>query len=310
MTSNFKCIKERTVNLASDADTEVPSETMAPAETRNSIPDCVVGGKIREASFHAPGQIPVQGRVSKSWNELDSSFSYYGNCNKLQSLWSFLHLVVTNPETAQCVRQLTLVNRDRYKSFRPEEATDLDAMIQDCKGILSAQRLLNGVGVIKKFGWAYDSTERIYCQWLYRRYQNEIPLDDVMAKAGFDRGLRARAKQVLSDGNLAAGYMSPLVALIIAYCPNVHELTLELLPSARDPWFDLIMASATGKSFNCRGDRPLQKLKSLSIVGSNDDEPSRAASDDRPFHLLPLLEEFTVVSPKTDLAHGSPNREA
>ncbi|KAL4903591.1 hypothetical protein BDW74DRAFT_155790 [Aspergillus multicolor] len=232
-----------------------------------------------------------------------SSFSYYGNCNKLQSLWSFLYAVVTNPEIAHGVKQLTLVNRYRYKSFRPEEATDMETMIQECKGILAAQGVLNGVGAIKRFGWAYDGTERIYCQWLYRHYQNKIPLDDVMANAGFDHGLRTRAKQVLSDGNLAAGYMSPLVALIIAHCPNVKELTIELLPSARDPWFDSIIATAAGDCSDVdSGALPLQKLRILSIV---DDEPilpdrkTMLISNDRSFLLLPSLKEFTVVPKET-----------
>jgi hypothetical protein len=165
-----------------------------------------------------------------------------------------------------------------------------------------------------------------YGQALYR--QHRAWFEPAMRAVGFHKGPRdlfRNASRILNHGTHADGYQCPLIAMILAYCPNLVHLFIHVWHSEDDRFLDRIMNYATVRHGMWRsfaqltpGDTepPLAKVETLTVAARKirhfegplgDHEGYRPLFDGyqypfvidatkRPYWRLPSLVDFTGIS--------------
>ncbi|KAL2830727.1 hypothetical protein BJY01DRAFT_254508 [Aspergillus pseudoustus] len=307
-----------------------PFNPQLPPEVCSWIFELAVGGKIREVGYPSPLELGGWRRVNKSWNSyltplLYSSFVYHGNPNKIAGLWSFLRLVVMDAEKAAYVRQLTFTAMEMELEFNPKKASDVlfeiyknvvdvwfNGPIADVSDLDEVGRQLNETYLTAHGRIKLDVRTEIrdlYYRALFQK--NRHWLSDVMHDIGFDQaghlgeGMHERADRILFKSDPYSGYHCPLVAIILAHCPNLRELNMQVWPSKEDRWLNVILGDATerwpGTSLSLKT-RPLQQLRYLAIAPKPDRSFADTVTnspcvidDHRPYFRLPRLEEFSAL---------------
>ncbi|KAJ0417334.1 hypothetical protein BJY00DRAFT_207706 [Aspergillus carlsbadensis] len=311
-----------------------PFNRQLPPEVCRLIFEFAVGGKVREGTFFHPQQLKGWRLVNKSWNRyltplFYSNYAFHGSPNKIATLWRLLRLVATDPDKAAYVRQLTFTAMELDEQFNPLNAADvlfdiyrnvvdpwLNKAIADVSDLDVVRRQLNET-YLAPDGRLKQEVRAQICTLHYRAlYQkNRDWLDGVMNTIGFDQagrlgeGMHQRAERLLLKSDPESGYQCPLVAIILAHCPKLNELNMQVWPSKDDPFLDLILGDATqrwpGQSLPLET-RPLQQVRYLAIapkpertlVGKTTNDPF-VIDDRRPYMRLPNLVEFTALHTET-----------
>ncbi|KAI9367990.1 hypothetical protein BJX61DRAFT_251331 [Aspergillus egyptiacus] len=310
-----------------------------PAEILDNILEYAAGGRVRE-NFENQ-EIKAWRLVNRAWNNqliriFYSSFAFHGSPNRIEKLWNFLKLLIERPCRAVLVKQVTFTTLELYERFNPEDVRHVllltyrygdhffkrprvpeqeDKMPDpdDDDQVYSwlALAYLNADGTIKS-----EHRKRVR-DWYYRALylKNKDWVDLAMNNVGFDQSvggiqsLKAKARRRLLTGAPLQGYQCPLVALVLAYCPNLQDLSLHQWPSHEDPWFDRVLSYAVGMNtmwYQRKEPLPMQRLKSLSVsprlfsrngraVKLYPDQPTLIDDLDRPYHHLSNLESFSAV---------------
>jgi hypothetical protein len=288
--------------------------------------------------------------VSNAWNSYlntytASHYSFDSNANNIEDLWDFVEQVVTQPNRGSELRQLTFTTVNLYKKFEPQDVRHVllttfrhgDRYLRQPKGAAQAhnqpsladndntifawlaQEYLDGNGQIKQAHRARIS------QWYHRAlYIRSKPwLLEAFRDIGFDQGATAgqsdlltQASKVLQAGKPLDGYHLPLIALALAYCPNLARLTIHIWPGATDPWLRRIFDYAVGRqgfvNFNTLGTPPFRRLRTVNTAPkldrrgtaglpvANEHEPVSITNVELPFHRLPALQEAVLYHVKTD----------
>ncbi|KAJ0427104.1 hypothetical protein BJY00DRAFT_271698 [Aspergillus carlsbadensis] len=324
-----------------------------PPEINARIFEYVIGNRPDTVNPHLlPGHL---WRVNKAWKSYlnvytASHYSFDGDANNIEGLWDFVEKVVTQPNQGSELRQLTFTTVNLFKKFDPQDARHVllttfrngDRWLRQPKGAAQAhnqptltdndntiftwlaQEYLDGNGQIKQAHRARIS------QWYHRAlYIKSKPwLLQAFRDIGFDQGalagqsdLLTQASKVLQAGKHLDGYHLPLIALALAYCPNLARLTIHIWPEETDPWLRRIFDYAVGRqgfaTFNTLGTPPFRRLKTVNTAPklcrrggtaqpvANEDEPVSINSVQLPFHRLPGLQEAVLYHVKADATFGA-----
>jgi hypothetical protein len=324
-----------------------------PPEINARIFEYVLGGRPDTVN---PRLLPRHlWSVNSAWNAyldvyITSHYSFDSDANNIEDLWNFVEQVVTQPNQGSELRQLTFTTVNLYKKFEPRDVRHVllttfrhgDKWLRQPKGAAQAHdqptladndntifawlapEYLDGNGQIKQVHRARIS------QWYHRAlYIRSKPwLLQAFRDIGFDQGAAAgqldlltRASKVLQAGKPLDGYHLPLIALALAYCPNLARLTIHIWPEATDPWLRRIFDYAVGRqgfvTFNTLGTPPFRRLKTVNtapklsrrgtngIPVANEHEPVSITSVELPFHRLPALEEALLYHVKADATFGA-----
>jgi hypothetical protein len=272
--------------------------------------------------------------VNKSWNKyltplFYSSYAFHGSPNKIATLWRLLRLVATDPDKAAYVRQLTFTAMELDEEFNPPNAADVlfdiyrnvvdpwfNRPIADVADLSVVRRQLNETYLAPDGRLKQEVRSKIsplHYRTLHQK--NRDWLDGVMNDIGFSQagrlgeGMDQRADRLLFKSDPESGYQCPLVAIILAHCPKLNELNMQVWPSKDDPFLDVILGDATkrwpGQSLPLVT-RPLQQVRYLAIapkpertlVGKTTNDPF-VIDERRPYMRLPNLVEFTALHTET-----------
>ncbi|KAL2818176.1 hypothetical protein BDW59DRAFT_152226 [Aspergillus cavernicola] len=304
-----------------------------PAELNDAIFEYVTGAQTISGPDRSISGLRL---INRSWNAyltpfFYSTYTFHGNPNRLPALWEFVNMVVTRPERAAMVKRLVMTTMELYEPFNfqnlreillftwrcgdsyfrrartliqeslPEPRTDDEIIDWLAHGYLAAD------GTVQPR--RRDMVEKSYFRALYK--ESRPWLKPAMAAVGFSHGvslgfdLRTGAERALNRGDTLLAYQCPLVALIVAHCPNLTHLTMHLWPSGVDPWFDWTLGFAVGRQAGLLelGEKPLQRLQRLEVTtwmirGANQvvtaGAPFEISEEHRPFYRLPRLKELTT----------------
>ncbi|KAL6236174.1 hypothetical protein BDW75DRAFT_239523 [Aspergillus navahoensis] len=165
-------------------------------------------------------------------------------------------------------------------------------------------------GLIKVKLGKLKEVRRSYHAALFRE---SLPwLDNAFKDVRFDQGtgktVEVQARKVLGIGILMDGYQCPLVALLVAYCPNLNSLKIHDWPADLDSWFGRILGYAVGRVTKLLklDHRPMQALNRLvvapKLVQIRDNtttvdkgNPCVTSEENRPFYLLPELKNLPAT---------------
>ncbi|RDW74471.1 uncharacterized protein DSM5745_07133 [Aspergillus mulundensis] len=310
-----------------------------PIEVVRPILEFAVGGRELGGEDYAEPLHLSWLTINKTWNEVFTpivygKYSFDGNINNIQSLWKFTQLIVSNPRLAAMVRHVTLTSfglrtgglrmtskknpdilltawkyDESMKAPFPPTAqdparTDDDAVVRRWL----VEQFTHVLGKELRLGSFYYALGKHYNRALYR--QARPWLREAFRAVGFDEGsddLEGRARKVLEDAQLWNGYACPLLALILAYCPNIKTLNIHDWTEDQDPWFGRILGYAVGRNTDLLqlDHLPLQKLNRLVVapriaiikeVGRDirEDSPCVISETNRPFYRLPALKDFSA----------------
>ncbi|KAL4781221.1 hypothetical protein BJX76DRAFT_360084 [Aspergillus varians] len=233
--------------------------------------------------------------VNRRWNRvfapfLYSHYAFYGNPDKIGGLWCFLRTIYTRPDLAECVRYLGLTNKHTSKRQINEE---------------------EGLRALHNFSednlpWG----ERAFCDAGLESLMDEFAID--MLNYG-----QVPDVEDAPDGEIYEAYTRPLIAMVIAYCPNLLRLHLHVTPE--NPYLTPILQYATAKLDPTEPSAPsrpaLQNLHTLTLsplppVCDRWDRLCDELCDDCighspmfdveigpevPFYLLPKLKDLLVI---------------
>ncbi|KAL4903808.1 hypothetical protein BDW74DRAFT_179399 [Aspergillus multicolor] len=278
-----------------------------------------------------------------------SKFSFDGHPNRIEKLWKFTQMVVTNPQRAAMVRQVIFTSFKIWRRGQPKPVqaghilvttwrhdetmvpipaaerwparTDSDKLarkllLEQLAKLYGKERVLSAVAL----GLAIYYPRALYKQarpWLDEAFQ-----------AGFDKrpnDLEGRARKVLDDGDHWNGYSLPLLALILAYCPNIKNLNIHDWTEAHNPWFGRLLGYAVGRKTDLLqlGHLPLQKLDRLVhaprigwsveyVEDQREEKPCVISEANRLFYRLPALKAFSayVVKCTSSISQLNPRENA
>ncbi|KAL3497222.1 hypothetical protein BJX62DRAFT_231833 [Aspergillus germanicus] len=292
------------------------------ANTGN-IPVLQSGGAAPSPAIHPFGsRFPFPPEINA---RIFDHYSFDSNANNIEDLWDFVEQVVTQPNRGLELRQLTFTTVNLYKKFEPQDVRHVllttfrhgDRYLRQPKGAAQAH---NQPSLVDN-----DNTIFAISQWYHRAlYIRSKPwLLQAFRDIGFDQGATAgqsdlltQASKVLQAGKPLDGYHLPLIALALAYCPNLARLTLHIWPEATDPWLRRIFHYAVGRqgfvNFNTLGTPPFRRLRTVNTAPkldrrgttglpvANEHEPVSITNVELPFHRLPALQEAVLYHVKTD----------
>ncbi|KAJ0417323.1 hypothetical protein BJY00DRAFT_289998 [Aspergillus carlsbadensis] len=332
-----------------------------PLEINDQIFEYVHGGSLRRANFTNP-PTPALLTVSRAWyNNLVRfryvKFEYHSHPDNLEMLWGFLKALVQNPHYRFHVKRLTLSTVYLYRDFsaaqiprvfdriwnfgprrfRARRVPEQDAVLAPGQvapqGASQIWQWLQ-VGYLDQDGEVRDEfrdeIRRWHGQALYR--QNRPWFEGAMRAVGFHKGpgdLFRNASRVLNHGVPQDGYQCPLVAVMLAYCPNLVHLFLHVWHSEDDRYLDRVMNYATRRGGMWRAharltpddtEPPLAQVETLvaaarkvrhfeRVLGNNPNGrpvfdgcqyPFVVDSTKRPYWRLPKLLDFTGISVTSD----------
>lgn len=240
--------------------------------------------------------------VNRRWNgiftpQLYAHYDFKNNADEFGSLWCFLRTLVTRPDIAQHVRQLTL-----HENLFP-------AFSLDGKKLRSIKDHYDGNSpwletAFSQAGWNEPYINR--SRWglsLAQQDQNDVTLAEMARKViSNDFPSLVDKGHITTDNLYHKSYRFPLFALVIAHCPRLRRLSTPV--HLVDPFLDEVLYWAT---YGATGpNRPkeigLQELESLSLqreesFGCSPDtgfvvHSSRKPVCARPYYRLPQLKQL------------------
>jgi hypothetical protein len=327
-----------------------------PQEVTDQIFEYVFGGTLREADFKHP-PTPDHFTVNRAWYNTVARFRYlkfeYFSEPDVAPLWEFLRALVENPGHRVHVKHLTFSTIYLYREFPPHQLPRVfgtiwmfgpqkfrarrdpaqDAVLQpgqqEPQGPHQVWQWLQA-GYLNQRGEVRAEFVEEIRQWhgqaLYKQHRPWF--ERAMRAVGFHKGpgdLFRHASRVLNQGVLAAGYQCPLIAVILAYCPNLVHLFIHVWHTEDDRFLDRIMNYATVRGGMWRSlagltpddtDPPLGKVETLTAAARKvrhfqgplgDHDGFRPIFDGhqypfvvdvtkRPYWRLPNLVDFTGIS--------------
>ncbi|KAL2859895.1 uncharacterized protein BJX67DRAFT_386531 [Aspergillus lucknowensis] len=268
--------------------------------------------------------------VNGRWNQiltplLYCHYKFTAHPNQMKSLWCFLRTVVTRPELARLVRQLTVITTQPYAFYASESQVEF---LKNLRRLYESNESWLTTAYTQA-GWVEPTINRPFRAELREGAGSDSEGDN--ESIGPDDTLAALAKLVLYDFFFTASerpdpspqelarcesffrrsYHDPLVALLSAHCPDLLRLSTHA--SFEDPFHDDILCwaaySATDRS--CPKALAFQRLENLSILPSI---PYRgvsllACTDillERPYYRLPKLKEFFAMNARVKLGWAGP----
>lgn len=237
--------------------------------------------------------------VNRRWNEiftpqLYACYQLEDNSDEFRTLWCFLRTLVTRPDLAQHVRQLT-VSRHLIPVV-----VDYEDKLQSIKKHYDANAPWLQMA-FNQAGWNEPSINR--SRWgldLAQQDRKDVTLAEIAAISNKYPGTDRRSH--IFGRTFYEGYMSPLCALIIAHCPKLRRLAVPV--HLVDPFLDEVLYWATygAADPNRPAEIGLQGLESLSLWRQESFGCSRTAGHAvhsfdipvcaRPYYRLPRLKQL------------------
>ncbi|KAL4806827.1 hypothetical protein BDV18DRAFT_159996 [Aspergillus unguis] len=308
--------KEKGVDLP-----ESPFEKL-PAELWLLILEKLVGADpVLDPYSYLHGSVPASFcLVNKRFNNFFTPILYYrfdfdGNPQHFKSLLLFLRTLIKRPDLASYVQESTMT---AHQFAQPYPLTSTyDEIIQSRKHLYTTLRTLSH----KTKPYIKKAMANVHFDFIMRLI-TRLALSMRFARI---RDLTPQKHDLYKDrirGGLC--FQAPLVALILAHCPNLHRLTCDVLP--QNMFMAWIVRRAGGellKSAQCVGfertgeipvtertprpGMPFQRLKVLIVepavlwnwIGDVRECASPldvlTVSKDYPWHRLPSLEELVML---------------
>ncbi|KAL2830315.1 hypothetical protein BDW59DRAFT_158644 [Aspergillus cavernicola] len=320
-----------------------PNHLMLPMEILHIINEYVAGGRFNKPNEpgNFSGKLPPHVcLVNRHWSHiftpvLYTHFMFHGNVNKLKSLWGFLRTVVQRQELAAHVKELTLTTWDIFADFHPDDMREAFMLIWENTKLFDmfctpeTLKPTRNAATLPEMAYAWfranylnKSSETIkhgqragikawYAKAFYKLHREWMK--PLLAQVLDDRTDSAR--RTLRTGQLALGidggrvpYQGPLVALLIAVCPELLRLNCDVWGAGLDPYYERVMRIATGKHplpAVFRNRHPLSRLEVLRLagrqppvrgLGTNTHRGEVSLSDVIPYWQLPNLKDLTVLN--------------
>ncbi|KAL2868092.1 uncharacterized protein BJX67DRAFT_351061 [Aspergillus lucknowensis] len=316
-------------------------KVLLPQVINERIFEYAMGGTVDEGNHPTPPPIEsMDGRlVNHAWNThiepyVHNNWSFDGDPNKIERLWDFLEMVVTQPKRAERLQHLSITTVNLYTEFDPQDIRSVflttyrygDRYFRQ-KRCAAQQYNVPTANSSDDEIFAWLSLEYLepdgnikakyrtrIKEWYHRALymKNKLWINQALRDVGFDQGaangtqdLQTRAAKVLQKGKSLEGYQCPLAALILAYCPNLTGLFIHVWPVPDDPWLCRIVDYAVGRQTNLfqLDELPLHSLKKLRATAKvcrwrrgmvEAGEPFYMDEASLPFHRLPNVQELTL----------------